>query len=189
MKHYYIDQITFSTKKGLWVSLLFFASLTVFFMFAYHVEFKPSNYFAMYNLKNDNRVIMVKHQTVSIHHNDTHIIKTHEDEERNKKADSIIVKKGGEKSKRLNKRCDRMFLKVNYSKPSIAASFGRGRTANQLCYFAAGYALWRQYGILNFIDKTQLDFLNKTFVLPELDDDGDSSPYYLWREGIVFGSA
>ena len=79
--------------------------------------------------------------------------------------------------------CARMDLNVNYPKPSIVVSFGQGRTANQLCYFAAGYALWRDYGILNFLDIEQLDLLEKTFVFPKLKEENNNSPYYLWREG------
>ena len=47
------------------------------------------------------------------------------------------------------KACQRMNLNTNILQPSISASFGNGRLANQLCNFASGYAIWRQYGILN----------------------------------------
>ena len=79
-----------------------------------------------------------------------------------------------------------MDLNVNYSKPSIVVSFGHGRTANQLCDFASGYALWREYGILNFLDRKQIDILESTFVLPELNEENDNASYYLWREGKLF---
>ena len=79
--------------------------------------------------------------------------------------------------------CKRMNLTVTITKPSIAASFGEGRTANQLCEFATGYALWREYGILNYIEKRQLSTLEQTFQLPKLDEDNNNSPYYVWREG------
>ena len=91
------------------------------------------------------------------------------------------------KSEKQVTPCDRMDLNVNYPKPSIVASFGQGRTANQLCYFASGYALWREYGILNFVDREQLDLLEKTFVLPKLKEENNNSPYYLWREGKLLG--
>ena len=87
---------------------------------------------------------------------------------------------------KLSKACERMVLNVSYPKPSIVASFGQGRTANQLCYFASGYALWREYGVFNFLEKEQLDILGKTFVLPELNEDNDNSSYYLWREGKLY---
>ena len=48
-----------------------------------------------------------------------------------------------------------MDLNVNIPKPSIAVSFGGGRTANQLCNFASGYALWREFGILNYLDELE----------------------------------
>ena len=79
--------------------------------------------------------------------------------------------------------CKRMNLNGTIVKPSIAASFGKGRTANQLCEFATGYALWREYGILNYIEKMQLSILEQTFQLPKLDEDDNNSPYYVWRKG------
>ena len=82
-----------------------------------------------------------------------------------------------------SKECIRMNLGTDIKKPSIAASFGGGRTANQLCEFASGYALWRQFGILNYIDVTQYDKLAKTFDLPEVNENDNSSTYYIWKEG------
>ena len=82
-----------------------------------------------------------------------------------------------------SKICSRMDLNVDIQKPSIAASFGDGRTANQLCNFASGYALWREYGILNYLDEYQLNLLRTTFELPILNEENDTSSYYLWRKG------
>ena len=82
-----------------------------------------------------------------------------------------------------SKQCKRMDLNEDVRKPSIAASFGDGRTANQLCNFASGYALWKQYGILNFLDEHQYELLSKTFDLPKLDEESDNSSYYIWRKG------
>ena len=79
--------------------------------------------------------------------------------------------------------CKRMNLNVTTVKPSIAASFGKGRTANQLCEFSTGYALWREYGILNYIEISQLTTLKQTFQLPDSNEDDNNSPYYIWREG------
>ena len=79
--------------------------------------------------------------------------------------------------------CKRMNLNVAAVKPSIIASFGEGRTANQLCEFATGYALWREYGILNYLEKTQLLTLQQTFQLPESNEEDYNSSYYVWREG------
>ena len=47
--------------------------------------------------------------------------------------------------------CEYMELFTSLQKPSIVANFGQGRTGSQLCFFAAGYALWRDFGILNCI--------------------------------------
>ena len=85
-----------------------------------------------------------------------------------------------------SKICSRMDLNVGTQKPSIAASFGDGRTANQLCNFASGYALWREYGILNYLDEYQLNLLRTTFELPILNEENDTSSYYLWRKGKYF---
>ena len=82
-----------------------------------------------------------------------------------------------------SKACIRMNLDTEFQKPSIAASFGGGRTANQLCEFATGYALWRQFGILNYIDNVQYEKLKRTFDLPELNENDNSSSYYIWNEG------
>ena len=82
-----------------------------------------------------------------------------------------------------SKECIRMNLETDMKKPSIAASFGGGRTANQLCEFASGYALWRQFGILNYIDVIQYDKLTKTFDLPAVNEYDNSSAYYIWNEG------
>ena len=90
------------------------------------------------------------------------------------------------KSLVTTKVCERMNLNVFYPKPSIVTSFGHGRTGNQLCYFATGYSLWRDYGILNFLAKRQIDMLENIFVLPKLDEESDNSPYYAWREGMCF---
>ena len=85
-----------------------------------------------------------------------------------------------------SKTCSRMDLNVDIQKPSIAVSFGNGRTANQLCNFASGYALWREYGILNYLDENQLNLLTTTFELPILNEENDTSSYHLWRKGKYF---
>ena len=82
--------------------------------------------------------------------------------------------------------CDFMDLFTSLQKPSIAASFGQGRTGSQLCFFAAGYALWRDFGILNFISQEQLDILKNTFVLPEQNELLKNSTYYTWRKGMFY---
>ena len=82
--------------------------------------------------------------------------------------------------------CDFMDLFTSLQKPSIAASFGQGRTGSQLCFFAAGYALWRDFGILNFISQEQLDILKNTFVLPEQNELLKNSTYYTWRKGMLY---
>ena len=82
--------------------------------------------------------------------------------------------------------CEYMDLFTSLQKPSIAASFGQGRTGSQLCFFAAGYALWRDFGILNFISQEQLDILKNTFVLPEQNELLKNSTYYTWRKGMLY---
>ena len=82
--------------------------------------------------------------------------------------------------------CEYMDLFTTLQKPSIAASFGQGRTGSQLCFFAAGYALWRDFGILNFISQEQLDILKNTFVLPEQNELLKNSTYYTWRKGMLY---
>ena len=82
--------------------------------------------------------------------------------------------------------CEYMDLFTTLQKPSIAASFGQGRTGSQLCFFAAGYALWRDFGILNFISQEQLDILKNTFVLPEQNELLKNSTYYTWRKGMFY---
>jgi len=82
-----------------------------------------------------------------------------------------------------------MDLNVDIQKPSIAVSFGGGRTANQLCNFASGYALWREFGILNYLDENQLNLLGTTFELPQLNEESDTSSYYLWRKECTFISS
>ena len=88
-----------------------------------------------------------------------------------------------------SKACCRMVLNADVQKPSIVASFGNGRTANQLCNFASGYALWREYGIMNFLDENQLKRLEATFELPILNEKNDTSSCYLWRKGKFFNES
>ena len=82
-----------------------------------------------------------------------------------------------------SKSCKKMNLNEESKQPSIVASFGGGRTANQLCEFAKSYALWRQFGMLNFIEERQYNILEWTFDLPTLNESNENSPYYIWREG------
>ena len=80
--------------------------------------------------------------------------------------------------------CEHMDLFTSHPKPSIVASFGLGRTGSQLGFFAAGYALWKDFGILNFISRQQLDILPNTFVLQEQREMLNNSTYYIWLEGM-----
>ena len=57
---------------------------------------------------------------------------------------------------------------------------------SRLSEFASGYSLWRQFGTLNFITKDQYNILIQTFEFPALNEDSDSSPYYIWREGKYY---
>ena len=163
MENYLYDIVTCNLKKGIYISTFICVSVTLLFISTY-LEFKHSTYLEFDNF-NDLNVSLFEHQFV------------------NMKNMNIVIVNEHEHHLTESKSCERMDLMVNYTKPSIVSSFGRGRTANQLTYFASGYAIWRQYGILNFLDKFQLDVLEKTFVLPESHQDSDIASYYLWREG------
>ena len=69
------------------------------------------------------------------------------------------------------------------SPQSVATTFGNGRLGNQLSTFASIYAVWREFGIYNFISPEQLDKLTEVFDLPENKEDSDDWPYFVWNTG------
>ena len=167
MEVYSTDSFYFcNIKKGALITTFIFICVTIF-LIATYIETKPSNYFSFYNVKSFQNidVQLADHPTTMLN-----------------KSDIIIDKRQENKLKGI-RPCSEFDLKVNYTVPSMAASFGQGRTANQLCYFASGYALWRQYGIRNFIDKYQLDLIGETFTLPDSNGGFNGDPFYVWREG------
>ena len=83
--------------------------------------------------------------------------------------------------------CLRISDVVKNNNPSIAVSAIQQRTqtrlGNQLSNFASGYAIWRDFGILNYIDPKQLQILGKVFKLPTYKENDDSASYYVWLKG------
>ena len=167
MEVYSTDSFYFcNIKKGALITTFIFICVTIFVISTY-IETKPSNYFSFYNVK-------------SFHNID---IQLSDSPNTRLNTSDIIIEERQENGVRGITPCNEFDLKVNHTMPSMAASFGQGRTANQLCYFATGYALWRQYGIRNFIDKHQLDLISETFTLPNSNGGTNGDPYYVWREG------
>ena len=153
-------------KKRALITSFIFICVTIFLIVTY-IGTKPSNYFSFYNVKS--------FQNIDIQLSDPPTTRLN-------KSD-IIIEERRENGVRGMTPCNEFDLTVNHTMPSVAASFGQGRTANQLCYFATGYALWRQYGIRNFIDKHQLDLISETFTLPNSNGGINGDPFYVWREG------
>ena len=69
---------------------------------------------------------------------------------------------------------------------SIAVNFCRARLGNQLSVFSSQYAIWREFGIYNYIDINQWEKLNKVFDLPSPNSEDDSWPFYIWIPGKQF---
>ena len=57
------------------------------------------------------------------------------------------------------------------------------RLGNQLSNFASGYAIWRDFGILNYMDPEQLRIIGKVFKLPAHDETENDACYYTWLKG------
>ena len=84
--------------------------------------------------------------------------------------------------------CKRMSDVVKKNNPSIAVSAIQQRTftrlGNQLSNFASGYAIWRDFGILNYVDPEQLAIIGKVFKLPTYNESDSNASYYVWRKGM-----
>ena len=159
-----------SLKRSLFISGLIYVCVTVFNLRFHYMD----------QLVFKSKVYEVHNPIIGVFKNQT----MKDNEYNDSFANTWRTKK--KEPKDVSNKCTRMNLRVNTSKPSIAISFGQGRTANQLCYFATGYALWKEYGILNYISKDMLHILKETFILPPANDSNDNSPYYLWDEGNFF---
>ena len=85
--------------------------------------------------------------------------------------------------------CQRIADVGKKNRPSIAVSAiqqkSQTRLGNQLSNFASGYAIWRDFGILNYIDPEQLQIIGKVFKLPHYEDEEDDASYYTWLKGYI----
>ena len=83
--------------------------------------------------------------------------------------------------------CRRISDVVKKNSPSIAVSAiqqqAQARLGNQLSNFASGYAIWRDFGILNYMDPLQLQIIGKVFKLPTYEENYDNASYYVWLKG------
>ena len=87
-----------------------------------------------------------------------------------------------------NVACRRMNFKLRPSQPSIVVNFNNGRLGNKLCAFASAYALWKDYGMYNYITPYQYIHFGKVFQFPHLREDKEHYSYYLWRQGRLSAS-
>ena len=85
--------------------------------------------------------------------------------------------------------CQRIADVGKKNRPSIAVSAiqqkSQTRLGNQLSNFASGYAIWRDFGILNYIDPVQLQIIGKVFKLPHYEDEEDDATYHTWLKGYL----
>ena len=83
--------------------------------------------------------------------------------------------------------CQRISDVAKKNNPSISVSAiqqpPQGRLGNQLSNFASGYALWRDFGILNYMDPEQLKIIGNVFKLPTYEENDDNARYYVWLKG------
>ena len=86
--------------------------------------------------------------------------------------------------------CQRIIQVTMKNSPSIAVSAiddsqsRRGRLGNKLSNFASGYAIWRDFGILNYMDPEQLRIIGEVFQLPTYNAKDDNASYYVWMKGV-----
>ena len=183
----------FTLKKSLLTSASLLACMTILILFNF-VEIKQLSSYQFFNvtkidlnifnpsvLQNEaNNEIKVNLKSLPSEELDmTKVSKVHKSHSRTKFEDITIQPRYNT----TTNKCNRMNLNANSTKPSIVVSFGQGRTANQLCYFSTGYALWKEYGIENYIDLNQFTILNQTFALQLSNDDTYNVPYRLWKDG------
>ena len=75
----------------------------------------------------------------------------------------------------------RRILKKGYT--SLLSSFCRWRLGNQMSAFATGFAVWRRFGIRNFLVGDQFDTLKDIFDLPVPQTNYIADwPFYVWSE-------
>ena len=66
---------------------------------------------------------------------------------------------------------------------SVLTAFCRWRLGNQMSAFATGYALWRTFGVRNFIVGDHYEKLSEVFHLPVPKQNYVSGwPYHVWTE-------
>ena len=86
--------------------------------------------------------------------------------------------------------CQRIADVAKKNNPSISVSAiqqrKQTRLGNQLSNFASGYAIWRDFGILNYMDPDQLKIIGKVFKLPTYEEKDNNAPYYVWLKGLKF---
>lgn len=85
--------------------------------------------------------------------------------------------------------CQRISNVYKKNNPSIAVSSiqrQQTRLGNQLGNFASGYAIWRDFGILNYMDPEQLHIIGKVFQLPKYKETDNEACYYTWLKGLFF---
>jgi hypothetical protein len=85
--------------------------------------------------------------------------------------------------------CKRISDVVKKNSASIAVSSiqrKQTRLGDQLSNFATGYAIWRDFGILNYMDPKQLSIIGKAFKLPTYDERDNDACYYTWLKGLCY---
>ena len=85
--------------------------------------------------------------------------------------------------------CQRISNVYKKNNPSIVVSSiqrQQTRLGNQLGNFASGYAIWRDFGILNYMDPEQLHIIGKVFQLPKYEETDNDASYYIWLKGVFF---
>ena len=85
--------------------------------------------------------------------------------------------------------CKRISDVVKKNSSSIAVSSiqrKQTRLGDQLSNFATGYAIWRDFGILNYMDPKQLSIIGKAFKLPIYDETDNDACYYTWLKGLYY---
>lgn len=85
--------------------------------------------------------------------------------------------------------CKRISDVVKKNSSSIAVSAiqrKQTRLGDQLSNFATGYAIWRDFGILNYMDPKQLSIIGKAFKLPTYKETDNNACYYTWLKGLCY---
>ena len=86
--------------------------------------------------------------------------------------------------------CQRISDVGKKNNPSIVVSAiqqpHQTRLGNQLGNFASGYAIWRDFGILNYIDPEQLHIIGNVFELPKYEETDNDACYHTWLKGLFF---